>query len=98
MGHVSRRGFARRACCCCLILLLLVAAAPGADVARGYARAAEYLSVSPARGNIVSNGQEARSLVYATLGGSLTNPKRPEKFWLTECIGRISYHPYMALP
>ena len=41
MGHVSRRGFARRACCCCLLLLLLViaAAAGGAAVARGYTHA-----------------------------------------------------------
>ena len=51
MGHVSRRGFARRACCCCLLLLLLVAG--GAAFARGYTRAAEYPSVSPARGNVV---------------------------------------------
>ena len=40
VGHVSRRGFARRACCCYLLLLLLVAgAAGGAAVARGYTQA-----------------------------------------------------------
>ena len=39
MGHVSRRGFVRRACGCCLRLLLLDAAAPGAAVARGYQHA-----------------------------------------------------------
>ena len=64
MGRVNRRGFARRACCCCLFLLLYVAAAvPGAAVPRGYTNALQmmYPSVSPAKGNVVSNGQEVWS-------------------------------------
>ena len=48
MGHVSRRGFARRGCCCCLLLLLLVDAAAadaagGAAVARGYTHALQSI-------------------------------------------------------
>ena len=63
-----------RACCCCLLLLLVAAAAPGrcCRCTRVRTHAAEYPSASPARGNVVSNGQGARGLVYATLGGSLT--------------------------
>ena len=54
MGHVSQRGFVRRACCYCLLLLvLLAAAAPGAVAARGYThelqstRCLLYTSPSP---------------------------------------------------
>ena len=46
MGHVSRRGFARRACCCCLLLLTRYgAAAPGPAVARGYTHTLQIMFV-----------------------------------------------------
>ena len=62
VGHVSRRGFARRACCCCLLLLLLVAAAAdGAAVARGYTHALQSTRAyrQPEATMLVSNPQEA---------------------------------------
>ena len=49
------------ACCCCCCRWCCCCT-------RVHTRAAEYASVSPARGKVVSNGQEARSLVYAPLG------------------------------
>ena len=98
MGHVSQRGFARRACCYCLLLLvLLAAAAPGAVAARGYTHELQSTRVYRQPEATFSNGQAATSLVYATLGASLANPKRPESFRRTECSGRISYPSYLAL-
>jgi len=98
MGHVSQRGFVRRACCYCLLLLvLLAAAAPGAVAARGYTHELQSTRVYRQPEATFSNGQAATSLVYATLGASLANPKRPESFRRTECSGRISYLSYLAL-
>ena len=75
MGHVSQRGFVRRACCYCLLLLvLLAAAAPGAVAARGYTHELQSTRVYRQPEATFSNGQAATSLVYATLGASLANP------------------------
>ena len=71
----------RRWCCCCTTV---------------HTRAAEYPSVSPPRGNVVSNGQEARSLVYAPLGSSVANPTLVESFRPTGS-SPISYRPYLAI-
>ena len=96
---VSAGEVAIRACCRCLFLLLLVAAAaPGRCCrwTRVHTHAAEYPSVSPARGKVVSNGQEARSLVYAPLGSSVANQTLVESFRPTGS-SPISYRPYLAI-
>ena len=77
--------------------MLLAAAAPGAVAARGYTHELQSTRVYRQPEATFSNGQEATSLCYATLAGSLANPKRPDKFWPTECSGRISYLSYLAL-
>ena len=86
-GEVLQEELAAAAACFfgCVLLLLLHEGT--------HALQMMHPSVSPSRGSVVSNGQKV-SLVYATLGASLANPKRPESFWPTECSGRISYHPY----
>ena len=88
-SEVLREDLAAAACFfCCLLLLLLQVLLLHEDtntrgrVPEGFARQKQRCLI----------GREA-SLVYATLGGSLANPKRREKFWPTECSGRILYHP-----
>ena len=72
MGHVSRRGFARRACCCCLLLLLLVAAAaPGAAVARGYQNAL----------------QSTRAYCHCQAEATLSQAGKKQEVWCTSLSG-----------
>ena len=63
-GEVLQNELAAAAACFFRFLLLLLKHAPGgAAVARGYIHALQmmYPGVSPARGNVVSNGQEVWS-------------------------------------
>ena len=95
VGRVSRRGFARRACCCCLLLLLLVAAAaPGAAVTRGYTHALQmmYPSVSPARGNVVSSGQEVWSTPLSGQAWPIQSVRRVTGQQNTAVESHHSYH------
>ena len=89
-GEVSQEELEAAACFfCCLLLLLLQVLLLHEGI-----RAADD---APER--IASQRQhcvkQAKILAYATLG--VASPKSPESFWATECSGRISYHPYMAL-
>ena len=96
-GEVLRDELVAAACLfCCLLLLLLLQLLLLLHEGT-HALQMVHPSVSPARGNVGSSGQKV-CLVYATLGASLANGKRPESCRPTECSGRISYHPHMALP
>ena len=87
-GQVLQEELAAAACFfCCLLLLLLH------EGTHTRARCRVVPERIASQGNVVSNGQEARGLVYAALDGSLAKYRKPpEKLMPTECTGRISYH------
>ena len=82
MGHVSRRGFVRRACCCCLLLLLHVAAAAagGAAVAPGYTHALQSTrAYRPPEAKLSQTGKKQE--VWSTpLSGKFGQSKASGKF------------------
>ena len=88
-GEVLREELAAVACFFCCSLLLLLQVLLWHEGTNTRCRVPEGIARQRQR---CLNGRQA-SLVYATLGRSLANPNRPEKFWPTECSGRVSFHP-----
>ena len=90
-GEVLQNELAAAAC---FRRLLLLQHAPGAAVARGYTHAPHmmYPSVSPARGNVVSNGQEVWSTPLSGQAWPIQSVRRVTGQQNTAVESHHSYH------